>query len=110
MNDSIFLQELEKLIGERFNTGLIRDVDIPQVWKQFPLSWLCYGERKVCIREISPIWSDNDTASDIINLFETYYRVIVNKIEQTLGITFENERSICTTRLFRYLRCSYYST
>lgn len=96
MNDKcIFLPELERVIGEQFENKPVCAGDIPQAWKEFPLSWLCYGEREVCIRETSPMWSDNDTMSDIISLFYTYYGVIVDKIKQTRDINdLDNERSI----------------
>ncbi len=86
MNDGVFLQDLERVIGERFKTDPINETDIPREWRQFPLSWLCYGKRDVCVRETSPMWSDNDTMSDIIDLFDTYYRVIIDKIKQTLDM------------------------
>jgi len=91
----VFLPQLETILGERFDEKDVCESDIPCDWKQYPLSWLSYGEREVCVRETSPIWSDNDTMSDIISLFDTYYSVIVDKIKQTLGIdTNDYERSI----------------
>jgi hypothetical protein len=96
MNDKYeFLQWLEEVLAERFNPKSVAKDDIPQMWKQYPLSWLTYGERNVCVRETSPIWSDNDTMSDIINLFDAYYSVLVEKVKRTTDINAQNnERSI----------------
>jgi hypothetical protein len=87
-----YLKELENTLSERFSEVTILPDDIPKLWKEFPLSWLCYGERDCCIRETSPLWSNGEVMSDIINLFYFYYRTLVDNISKGLYIDYANSR------------------
>jgi hypothetical protein len=91
----VSLKEVEKVLKKRFNKKTIYKTEIPQAWGKYPISWLCYGKRDVCVRETSPMWSDDDVMSDVINLFDTYYGIIVEKIKRATGIAdFDNKRTI----------------
>jgi hypothetical protein len=76
------LNRLEKSLNERFNEPTRDFAQIPQNWEEYPLSWLCFGEREVSIREDGPLWSDNDVMSDIIELFWSFYQPIIDYISE----------------------------
>jgi len=76
------LNRLEKSLNERFNESTRDFAQIPQNWEEYPLSWLCFGEREVSIREDGPLWSDNDVMSDIIELFWSFYQPIIDYISE----------------------------
>ncbi len=78
------LERLEHALNDRF--GKKSSEDIPQEWSNFPLAWLCYGQRETSIREASPMWSDYDVMSDIIDLFDSYHRSLVDEITEKAGI------------------------
>ena len=94
-NNHLHMTEFEEILVEKFGEKANGLDDIPVIWRNYPLSWLCYGEREVCVRETSPMWGDNDTMSDIIGLFDTYYGVIVDRINRTVGIdALDSKRAI----------------
>jgi hypothetical protein len=68
------LKRLEKSLSERFKRTNNNFAEIPQNWRNYPFSWLCFGEREVSIREDGPLWSDYDVMSDIIELFWSFYQ------------------------------------
>jgi hypothetical protein len=83
---NVLVSQLEQALEEQFGKKTGGENCIPETWAKYPLTWLCYGEREGCIRETSPMWSDDDVMSDIMGLFYTYYKVLVDKISNTPGL------------------------
>ena len=55
-NNHLHMTEFEEILVEKFGEKANGLDDIPVIWRNYPLSWLCYGEREVCVRETSPMW------------------------------------------------------
>jgi hypothetical protein len=77
------LVRLESTLANRF--GKTPVAGVPREWSEFPLSWVCYGLRDVAVRKPSPIWQA-DAAAAIVDLFQCYYRPVIDEVSEKIGI------------------------
>ena len=78
------LARLESTLAARFGFRA-ETTGVPREWAEYPLSWLCYGLRQEVIRKNSPMWRA-DVSSAVIDLFQAYYRPVVDEVSDKIGI------------------------
>jgi len=80
MEGKELLQGLEESLGANYSAD---GSDVPEVWRNYPLCWLAYGEREGCVREASPFW-DDDVMVGVKNLLYWYHHYLADELETWL--------------------------